>query len=241
MTCMTRSEAGSLGGVLVRDRKWKEYLDNPRRCRGCSTPLLPKKWKKGALAQVRAKKFCSHRCAERATNLGRQSRLPSCAAGCGVRVKTGRSRYCSLRCQAEQQKLELVERWLRGEIDGGTKAGGVRPAIRNYLLKKAGYKCTECGWGKINPKTGRYPLHIDHVDGDSRNGGPGNLRVLCPNCHSLTPTYAGANAGKGRAIRRARYRKGVVGQFGVVGNTSDSYSEAGSSILPSGSSSQYRN
>lgn len=27
-----------------------------------------------------------------------------------------------------------------------------------------------------------------------------NLRLICPNCHSLTSTYRGANRGQGRNI-----------------------------------------
>jgi len=32
-------------------------------------------------------------------------------------------------------------------------------------------------------------LHVDHVDGDARNDLLENLRLLCPNCHSQTPTF----------------------------------------------------
>ncbi|MBT2539997.1 HNH endonuclease [Streptomyces sp. ISL-44] len=35
------------------------------------------------------------------------------------------------------------------------------------------------------------PLEVDHIDGDWRNNQPGNLRLLCPNCHSTTDTYRG--------------------------------------------------
>ncbi|MBU8549993.1 HNH endonuclease [Streptomyces sp. Babs14] len=43
------------------------------------------------------------------------------------------------------------------------------------------------------------PLEVDHVDGDWRNNRIENLRLLCPNCHSITDTYRGR--GKGRARR----------------------------------------
>ncbi|MFH8440790.1 HNH endonuclease signature motif containing protein [Streptomyces sp. NPDC018026] len=43
------------------------------------------------------------------------------------------------------------------------------------------------------------PLEVDHVDGDWRNNRIENLRLLCPNCHSITDTYRGR--GKGRAHR----------------------------------------
>ena len=34
-------------------------------------------------------------------------------------------------------------------------------------------------------------LHLDHIDGDNTNHRLENLRMLCPNCHSQTETYAG--------------------------------------------------
>ena len=37
------------------------------------------------------------------------------------------------------------------------------------------------------------PLELDHKDGDSQNNCITNLRLLCPNCHALTPTYRGKN------------------------------------------------
>ncbi len=43
------------------------------------------------------------------------------------------------------------------------------------------------------------PLEVDHIDGDWRNNRVENLRLLCPNCHSVTDTYRGR--GKGRASR----------------------------------------
>jgi 5-methylcytosine-specific restriction endonuclease McrA len=74
--------------------------------------------------------------------------------------------------------------------------------IRKYLFEEAKYKCTECGWCKKNPSTGKVPLTIDHIDGNSSNHKRENLKVLCPNCHSLTPTYGALNKGNGRKTRR---------------------------------------
>lgn len=36
-------------------------------------------------------------------------------------------------------------------------------------------------------------LELDHIDGNNENNNLSNLRLLCPNCHALTPTYRGKN------------------------------------------------
>ncbi len=62
-------------------------------------------------------------------------------------------------------------------------------------LFRAGLKqpaCEECGWKKISID-GRLPLELDHINGNSRDHRIHNLRILCPNCHSLKPTHRGAN------------------------------------------------
>lgn len=53
-------------------------------------------------------------------------------------------------------------------------------------------KCEECGWKKIS-EDGRIPLELDHINGDRNDNRLENLRVLCPNCHSLKPTHRGRN------------------------------------------------
>lgn len=56
-------------------------------------------------------------------------------------------------------------------------------------------QCSACGLGS---GWNGAPLvhHLDHVDGDTTNNSIENLRLLCPNCHSQTPTYAGRNIAK---------------------------------------------
>ena len=59
---------------------------------------------------------------------------------------------------------------------------------RERLLKESNYACTECGYNKRRPDGGVI-LEIDHIDGDPGNDAKENHRVLCPNCHALTPTF----------------------------------------------------
>lgn len=52
-------------------------------------------------------------------------------------------------------------------------------------------RCDECGISEWNGKP--IVCHLDHIDGDSKNHKENNLRMMCPNCHSQTETYAGRN------------------------------------------------
>lgn len=109
--------------------------------------------------------------------------------------------YCSNACQFVFQHERYVQEWKKGKKSGLNSIGLVSFAIKRYLRKKFGDKCCLCGWSAVNPKTGRVPLVADHVDGNWRNNTEENLRLICPNCDALSPTYAGSNKGNGRSSR----------------------------------------
>ena len=80
------------------------------------------------------------------------------------------------------------------------------PYVSTYNLKKrllkAGllaYNCSECG---INTWQDRpLALQLDHRNGINNDNRLENLRLLCPNCHSQTETFAGKNKSRSRGIR----------------------------------------
>lgn len=66
--------------------------------------------------------------------------------------------------------------------------------LKNRLFKeglKSPY-CEECGWAQFS-EDGRLPLELDHINGRREDNRLENLRILCPNCHSLKPTHRGCN------------------------------------------------
>ena len=124
---------------------------------------------------------------------------------CGIELVKGRqAKYCSNQCQLDFQSKEYIKRWKLGLENGMRGNDQLSVTIRTYMLDKYNHKCANCGWGQINPFSKKFPLEIEHVDGNYQNNKESNLLVLCPNCHSLTSTYKALNVGNGR---KKRYKK----------------------------------
>lgn len=73
--------------------------------------------------------------------------------------------------------------------EGSRRIPGVRlkRALATIGLPES---CEVCGVGSTW-QGGKLTLHVDHINGDFLDNQPQNLRLLCPNCHSQTSTYAG--------------------------------------------------
>jgi 5-methylcytosine-specific restriction endonuclease McrA len=59
--------------------------------------------------------------------------------------------------------------------------------VRRLVAMGWPYECATCGvvdWLGV-----RLVLHLDHINGIHNDNRFENIRLLCPNCHSQTPTY----------------------------------------------------
>ena len=121
-------------------------------------------------------------------------------------MNRGKNYYCSAKCQHDYQ-------WINKKIPE-IEAGKVKqsPTHRKYLTETRGYICeginnVPCGIHKWNNST--LVLQVDHIDGNPDNNFPSNLRLLCPNCHSLTSTYKGGNKNTPKTDSRSTLHRDI--------------------------------
>lgn len=107
---------------------------------------------------------------------------------CDIRFysKYKQAKFCSRKCSNEARK---------GIFYDGSRTGChivTQKIQKEYLIEKYGYKCVKCGLGSVwNNEP--LVLQIDHIDGNRKNNTFANLRLLCPNCHTQTPTWGRKN------------------------------------------------
>lgn len=189
MSANTFRRNGFVMSELQKDYKTKTAIKNSCKLCGCEIS--------------KHRMFCSRLCA--CKHNAKPKNIKYCL-NCNSELLNN-DKYCSHDCRVEYTYKEYIYKWLSGEVvEYNTRV--VPSPIRKYLFIKHDSKCSRCGWGEINPITGNTPLEVEHIDGDSTNNKEENLTLLCPNCHSLTPTYKALNKGNGRHSRRERYRDG---------------------------------
>lgn len=142
--------------------------------------------------------FCSHSCSASHNNNGvvrnGYSTSGKNCIECGEKLNRNAAKYCGQGCKSKHENSKRISQWLNGELSGVSgKAKQTKRFVRKYIFDLRGTACSWCGWDEVHPDDGLPLTQLDHIDGDADNTTPENLRVLCPNCHSMTSTYLRRN------------------------------------------------
>lgn len=149
--------------------------------------------------------FCGSSCSAKFSNANRARKIKSCL-NCNSNLFSRQRIYCSKSCQKHYERGIRVARWLANPSSENGKIS-LPDFIRDFVIQLSGYKCSECNFSGVNPKSDRTIIQVDHIDGNPLNNEPGNLRALCPNCHAMTPTFGNLSKSTGR---RQLFRKNVM-------------------------------
>jgi 5-methylcytosine-specific restriction endonuclease McrA len=146
------------------------------------------------------------------TRLSREQRakIPEKCPLCGkefqnVYAMSAHKSHCQHPQGARVEQLKGKRGWSKDQMLKDPKEIFCSPSsLPSMYVKKAllhnSYVSYECATCQISSWQGQeITLELDHINGDSKDNRVENLRLLCPNCHSQTPTWRGRNKNSGAA------------------------------------------
>ncbi len=171
-------------GALARHESTCLHDDNNiRSCKNCDARIF----------ELHKITFCSRSCAATHNNkvwvkrkvvvdLTKSFNCLHCAKQ-QPKKKNSTASYCDTTCQMAHRWTLVKARMLSGDLEG---IG--RSYLRKFIEETRGNYCEECGQEPFwNGKP--LTLEMDHISGDRSDNHPNNLRLLCPHCHTQTPTW----------------------------------------------------
>lgn len=186
----------SCAGKGGRGRKFSNIID--AQCLNCSNSFTIRE------SELSKRKFCSKSCAASHTNSQSPNRPKRKEYSCKFCNKiTLNANYCDLKCAALMRSRKALNKFL----EGSSTVLLTSPTVYAYLLERQDGTCAVCD---MPPVWNGKPLIFihDHIDGNSENNDPANIRLVCSNCDSQLDTYKAKNKGSGRHYRRTRYAAG---------------------------------
>lgn len=200
--------------------KIEEYNLNPKTCKNCNSII--------SYQDRHSKSFCNQSCSATFNNKIRILKATKnktniivcekvngyikekplikrqclfCKTEFEVKKLSDKRKYCKSSCRTDEiHNNKLLE------IESGNYTFKRNKPYKSYLISKRGHQCEMCKFKEWGGKP--ILLILDHIDGNSENFGLDNLRIICSNCDTLTPTYKGRNKGNGRFARKQRYHAG---------------------------------
>jgi hypothetical protein len=196
MDTKDRIRAGARKSADIQIQRKQErveaYLKKPLLCEQCQSPIPYDR---------RRNRFCSRSCAISYNNKGcahnyvdgrgSQKKCAICDA------PTSNFKFCSRKCFVVDKRRKIEQRIRDGKYNLTWSGNSF---LRDFLIRERGRKCEFCQRNEWMGKP--VPLTVHHDDGDARNNLPTNLRLICWNCHGVTPNFGRKN----KSTRKYRYR-----------------------------------
>ena len=155
-------------------------MNNPKTCPKCGDP------------HEKPGTFCSRRCANSRTFSEDAKRLKS---------EKNKQHWQTLDEDSQEQRRKQLsdvqaegnkvvqEYWKCVPFEHLTSVDGRRKRI----LLEQDHKCGRCSLDEWMGE--ELPFELEHIDANRNNNVRENLIMLCPNCHSITPTWRGKKNG----------------------------------------------
>ena len=148
-----------------------------------------------------------------------------------LRLSKGNSNQIWIREKIGELDIDVSHFLGQAHLRGKTHNWGKKTPLDEFLVENGEYrvsshslkkrliregiledKCAICGITMWHEQ--KLSLHLDHINGKHNDNRLENLRLLCPNCHSLTDTYAGKNKRrKDKPVKVVRPPKIKVPQY----------------------------
>jgi len=181
-----KSKSGHFGGKAKAKKIRDAYLQNPKLCKNCGKPMIPKEGQK--LAAVKRKNFCSQSCAASFNNAGvSRNKVKKYCSTCSKEIQySGTYKY--KKCDDCLLHSTMPYR-TKGDMLNKHKYERARKIIRAhaYRIYKASGKplvCIRCGYSHFAEVCHIKPVSLFSNDAlIVEINDINNLMALCPNCH----------------------------------------------------------
>lgn len=176
-----------------------------KRCIQCSTDISHKP----------SNKFCSQSCAAKFNNKGRKHTQASKDL---ISKKIKQNNLTMTKEQLELNIATRTESFKRNYVSYIMDTDFdllEHQSKRKRIIIEQEAKCNHCGLSEWMGKP--ICFELDHIDGDNTNNKRENLEILCPNCHSNTPTWKGRKNAKdnSKILEYVEIRKRLVRAEGI--------------------------